>query len=209
MSVPSSPCTVSLCVTESCPCWLMTAQVKLPLLSSVGSSRRRSPCASSSCGKRMFVSLRETDRGYTSWSSLDSLDCPASGGRRAGHCPAVESDGRVGEGVIVAGQGGDQRLVRLPGRLHHHRAAAALSHHGEGRHTEGVGLARHQPRQRFLQGGAEHLQHCPLRDDKPADCVTSILSVMVCPAIIVERWMAYPVISPAGCSGGSQVTSRD
>ena len=113
---------------------------------------------------------------------------------------------------MVTGQRGYERFVRQPWCLHHDLTTAALPHDGEGRHAEGVGLAGHQASHGLLQAGAEDLQdpsiavrHC-WSQVEPS---TSILSVMVCPAIIVERWMAYPVISPAGWSGGSQVTSID
>ena len=100
----------------------------------------------------------ESEAGSFSVTDSVSLDCPGGADRLVGHSSAGESHWRGGEGVIVPGEGGDGRLGRLAGSLHHHRAAASLSHHGEGRHTEGVRLASSQATHCPLQAGAEHLQ---------------------------------------------------
>ena len=55
-----------------------------------------------------------------------------------------EAGGSVDEAVMVMGQRGYERFMRQPGCLHHDLTTAALPHDGEGRHTEGVGLAGHQ-----------------------------------------------------------------
>ena len=105
----------------------------------------------------------EGEAGSLSVTDSVSLDCPGGADRLVGHSSAGESHWRGGEGVIVPGEGGDGRLGRLAGSLHHHWAAASLPHHGEGRHTEGVGLPGHQSPHCLLQAGAEDLQqqHCP------------------------------------------------
>ena len=88
----------------------------------------------------------------------DSLPGPASGWAGVAHSVTGQTGHCVDEGVIVSGQGGDERRVRQTGCLHHHWTTAALPHHGEGRHTEGVGLAPHQAHHALLQPGAEDLQ---------------------------------------------------
>ena len=143
-------------------------------------------------------------------ADCNSLPRPASCWPGVAYSVTGEAGGGVDKSVIVTRQGGYERFVRQPWCLHHDWAAGSLPHDGESRQTEGVRLAGHQSSHGLLQARAEDLQQQYSHQAGGARLLpTSILSVMVWPAIIVERWMAYPVISPAGCSGGSQVTRID